>query len=275
MYYHVGIKTKSNNKTIYAKYDIRDVKYIIDNFLVKYRKNESILISGTQIKIDDIEQIIIVETEQCIQVWKYEKNLKKPSNLIMIIRDSDVFYEKNIFDELYNSMSVEQTNVDSSKNIISIEQKNVVSSTENNKIFIVHGHNEEMLNDVELFVRRIDYSPIIIKDMPNKGMTIIEKIEENSDACYAIVLYSGCDIGYDAEKPEHKKRRARQNVVFEHGYLMGKLSRKRVCALVNGEIEKPSDISGIVYISYEKNWQSHIVKELKSLGMKVKDDWMW
>lgn len=260
MYYHVGIKNK-NNKKIYAKYDIEDINYIINNFLVKYKKNEKILISGSQINIDEIEQVFIVETQLNIQDWIKFKYSKIPSNVIMTVRDYDVFGGKNIFDELYNSISVEPVNA------VSLKENN-------NKIFIVHGHNKEMLDAVELFVRRIGYTPIIIKDMPNKGKTIIEKIEENCDACYAIVLYSGCDIGYDATKPDSKRKRARQNVVFEHGFLLGKLSRERVCALVNGEIEKPSDISGIVYISYDNNWQNNIVKELEALGMKVKEDWM-
>jgi len=38
-------------------------------------------------------------------------------------------------------------------------------------------------------------------------------------------------LGKATGDPELKPR-ARQNVVFEHGYLMGKIGRKNVCALV-------------------------------------------
>lgn len=66
------------------------------------------------------------------------------------------------------------------------------------------------------------------------------------------------------------KFRARQNVIFEHGYLIGKLGRDRVCALVDGDIEYPSDINGVVYISYQGQWKHDIEQELRSIGYEIK-----
>jgi len=65
--------------------------------------------------------------------------------------------------------------------------------------------------------------------------------------------------------------RARQNVVFEHGYLIAKLGRKNVCALVRDNIEVPNDISGIVYVPLDKNdgWKIALAKEMKSAGYKI------
>jgi len=60
----------------------------------------------------------------------------------------------------------------------------------------------------------------------------------------------------------------RQNVVFEHGYLIAKLGRERVVPLVSGRVELPSDISGIVYVD-DTNWQIEIAKEMKSVGYSV------
>lgn len=56
------------------------------------------------------------------------------------------------------------------------------------------------------------------------------------------------DVGALAIKPDDLKPRMRQNVVLELGYFAGKIGRNRVCALVMGEIEIPSDYSGVVYI---------------------------
>jgi predicted nucleotide-binding protein len=47
------------------------------------------------------------------------------------------------------------------------------------------------------------------------------------------------------------KWRTRQNVVFEHGYLIAKLGRTCVAALVKGAVETPNDISGVVYVSLD------------------------
>lgn len=93
------------------------------------------------------------------------------------------------------------------------------TDTKNNKksknIFIVHGHNETIRIAVEAYVRSIGYEPIVLFKEPNKGQTIIEKIESNAkDVCFAIVLYTACDEGKAKEEKE-LKHRARQNVVFD------------------------------------------------------------
>ena len=106
-------------------------------------------------------------------------------------------------------------------------------------------------------------------------MTIIEKIEHYSnDADFAIVLYTACDHGRGiAESDIPPKNRARQNVVFEHGYLMAKLGRKNVCSLVKGEIETPNDISGVVYVTLDTfgGCKIELTKELKACGYVLKN----
>lgn len=41
--------------------------------------------------------------------------------------------------------------------------------------------------------------------------------------------------------------RARQNVIFEWGYFVGRLGREHVFALKKGDVELPSDIQGWVW----------------------------
>lgn len=107
-------------------------------------------------------------------------------------------------------------------------------------------------------------------EQPNSGRTIIEKIEANSDVQYAVVLYTPCDLGRAKEEDStNEKYRARQNVVFEHGYLIGKLGRNKVSALVKGDIETPGDISGVVYTVMDEKgaWQTELIKDMKSAGL--------
>ena len=84
-------------------------------------------------------------------------------------------------------------------------------------------------------------------------------------------MYTPCDKGGLANDGAELKYRARQNVVFEHGYLIGKLERKNVCALVKNDVEKPNDISGVVYISDDESgaWKIEIAKELKAAGYNI------
>lgn len=80
-----------------------------------------------------------------------------------------------------------------------------------------------------------------------------------------------CDLGASKGKKDQLKPRARQNVVFEHGYLIGKIGRKNVCALVKGDIETPTDISGVVYIEMDEgdSWKYAVAKEMKACGYEV------
>jgi predicted nucleotide-binding protein len=115
------------------------------------------------------------------------------------------------------------------------------------------------------------FKPIILHEQASSGKTIIEKIEEYSNVGFGIVLYTPCDTGSPKKEVLLFKDRARQNVVFEHGYLIGKIGRKNVCALVKGEIETPNDISGVVYVKMdeEEAWHMKLAKELKNSGYPV------
>jgi predicted nucleotide-binding protein len=139
------------------------------------------------------------------------------------------------------------------------------------KIFIVHGHDEQMKLDVARFIEKLGFGAIILHEQVNEGLTVIEKFEKFSDTGYGIVLYSPCDVGGKNEDNVDIKPRARQNVIFEHGYLIGKLGRNKVAALVeDNSIELPSDIDGILYIPYDDgNWKFRIAKELKNAGYAV------
>lgn len=139
-----------------------------------------------------------------------------------------------------------------------------------NKVFIVHGHDIAAKESVARFLEKIDMEVIILHEQADKGKTIIEKIEEYTDVAFAIVLYTPCDLGR-AKNESKDKMRARQNVVFEHGYLIGKLGRNRVCALVKDNVETPGDISGVVYKKMDDNkaWMYEIYKEMKAAGIQI------
>ena len=143
------------------------------------------------------------------------------------------------------------------------------------KVFIVHGRDDAAKQEVARFISDVGLIPIILHEQANAGMTIIEKIEHyTNDADFALVLYTPCDRGRgEHERSIPARQRARQNVVFEHGYLMAKLGRENVCALVKGEIETPNDISGVVYVTLDGygSWKASVEKELKACGYVLKE----
>jgi predicted nucleotide-binding protein len=141
------------------------------------------------------------------------------------------------------------------------------------KVFIVHGRDNEAKQEASRFIEKLGLEAIILHEQASVGMTIIEKIERYSnDADFALVLYTACDHGRGAnESNVEPKNRARQNVVFEHGYLMAKLRRENVCSLVKGNIETPNDISGVVYVPMDTAgaWKIEVAKELKACGYAI------
>lgn len=57
-------------------------------------------------------------------------------------------------------------------------------------------------------------------------------------------------------------------MIFEHGYLYAKLGRGRVVALNDADIELPSDLSGILYISRSaSDWKKQLLIEMKTAGL--------
>lgn len=138
------------------------------------------------------------------------------------------------------------------------------------QVFIVHGHDEIAKLEMSDFVTSLGLEPIILHMQASSGRTIIEKIEYYSNVGFGIVLYTPCDVGHRVGDLAGKYR-ARQNVVFEHGFLIGKLTRARVVAVIKGEIETPNDISGVVYVAMDEsgNWQEELKKEMRSAGYRV------
>ncbi|WP_280234483.1 nucleotide-binding protein [Nocardia cyriacigeorgica] len=141
------------------------------------------------------------------------------------------------------------------------------------RVFIVHGHDNARRLEVSTLVRDLTaVKPTILIDYPNQGDTVIENLERAaSEAAYAIIVASGDDVGSTKNASDEPRPRARQNVIFELGYFIGKLGRSRVALLVEPGVERPSDTDGILYISLDPNggWKLPLAKELNNAGMTV------
>ncbi|MGN8186160.1 nucleotide-binding protein [Burkholderia cepacia] len=139
------------------------------------------------------------------------------------------------------------------------------------RVFVVHGHDGEAREAVARFLEKIGFEAIILHEQANQGRTIIEKIEANDDVGFAVVLLTPDDEG--CVKGGEPKARARQNVMLELGYFIGKLGRDKVCALKRGELEIPSDYLGVVWVAMDSGdgWKRTLGQELQAAGHDI--DW--
>lgn len=171
-----------------------------------------------------------------------------------------------------------QTAIDTLKNDVFNElntEKAKASGLLSNKVFVVHGHDDVSKSSLEIFLTEIGLEPIVLHRQADQGQTIIEKFEKHADVGYAFILFTPDEISYLSKEESlndvdrKKELRARPNVIFEFGYFVGRLGRSKVCCLHTSNVVLPTDLSGMVYKSYNNSIEEaaySIIKDLKAAG---------
>lgn len=137
----------------------------------------------------------------------------------------------------------------------------------NRKVFVVHGHDDHAKEMMARFLEKNDFEAIVLHEQASGNKTIIEKIEHYADVGFAIILLTPDDMGKSKDADNYQPR-ARQNVILELGYFMGKLGRNRVCAFKSGDLEIPTDFSGVIWNPLDNagTWKQILSKELSEAG---------
>lgn len=225
-------------------YNIEYLKQAFNNEYNEYKKN--------YVATGKARYTVLTDSKSDAQkLIEFKERVRSKINYLLKLKAKTNLIKTNNFDNI--------NNVDKS---LKMNTKDV---------FIVHGHDEEAKIKTARFIEKLDLKPIILHEQASGSKTVIEKIEAYSNVGFGIVLYTPCDIGAKKEDSPNIKNRARQNVVFEHGFLIGKIGRENVCALVKGDIETPNDISGVVYVKMDEDeaWQMKILRELRNSGYEI------
>lgn len=145
------------------------------------------------------------------------------------------------------------------------------------RVFIVNGHDTAARENLELVLHRMGLEPIVLQNLPAAGDTIIEKLErhlgESNNVGFACALLTPDDEGHKAGQPQDRHYRARQNVVLELGMVLARLGRRRVAILTKESVERPSDIAGLIYISFKERVDevaANLHRELRTAGYTLK-----
>lgn len=77
-----------------------------------------------------------------------------------------------------------------------IEREKMNNYKDIRKVFLIHGHNKELVETVFLYLKELGLEPIVLQMMPHKGQTLLEKVEENSDVGFVVALLTRDDIGF-------------------------------------------------------------------------------
>ena len=182
---------------------------------------------------------------------RWEEGRQKTGNLLRTIKDEISLFKKP-----------------------SSSSSNTEPMSNDGRVFVVHGRDEGMKQAVARILEKLGLEPIIFHEQPSSGKTIIEKFTEYAEVGFAVVLLSSDDECRACHESSGESRfRARQNVILELGYFLGKLGRERVLTLYrqSERFEMPSDYSGVLYVTFDDAdaWQMDLVNELKQQGYDI------
>jgi len=154
------------------------------------------------------------------------------------------------------------------------------SSVKKRQIFVVHGHDKDTRDQLELVLHRLSLDPHILVNSSGEGKTIIEalegKIGKDYSSDFGIVLFTPDDFGFAKADGEAKKEpRARQNVILEAGMLLSSLTRSRIALLMKGHVELPSDLQGVIQLRFNDHIREIVPKlcdRLREAGIDISND---
>lgn len=274
MNYHIKLMKRVDSGE--CKTDISEEE-LLTRYVEPYIFGETIVINGTTIEPENLWRVKITQSGDSIRpvIEHIEQEDQLDRSPYKMLRASAKW---RAIDELEDVTDKFINVAPGSKKREEVMEENAVPA-DNKKVFVVHGHDTELKNDVELFLKSIHLEPIVLHRQLDEGMTVIEKFEKHSDVNYAIILLTPDDVGFpidEAEKSEEDRDiefRARQNVIFEFGYFVGKLCRKNVCCIYKKGVQLPSDLNGLIYKQVDKTIEEvglFVMKELKNCGIDVK-----
>ena len=110
-----------------------------------------------------------------------------------------------------------------------------------NRVFVVHGSDNEMKIAVARTLEQLKLKPVILHEKPNEGRTLLHKFNDHSDVLFAVVLLSPDERGCLARSGAKARPRASQEVIFKHGFFWesSAQSESLLCTVPRGILKSP------------------------------------
>lgn len=299
-YYQVMITKKSGKTRRVFAFDFSR-KQIEDRIITPFTMLKPFMCGKWRIEPSDVEHIRINQTNEpsskILSRTKFRRIGEK-----FLAQMTDIGPAAHI-DELYVIHAGKDVTNELIKEL-GISEKMPKAFAANENVFIVHGRDTKSLTELKGLLQKLNLNPIVLIEQPSGARTTVEKLEKYADDVgYAFVILTPDDIGClkdryvklfrncllekgdseDSKKqkmsflfkqmPEYLNNRARQNVVLEFGFLIGRLGREKVCCLLKGDVERPSDMDGIVYVPFKESVneaKDMIIKELREASYEIR-----
>jgi len=285
--FHIRIILKKSGPINSALFSMDNKEADLERFIKAYHYAEPIFIEGKTVNPDEIEKINIASSPLNFDL--YLQQVKRESENERNTDEGGMFISfGNTKSKTFNTLEdVTNQFIKYPLGGLKLSQNKAnryinepfKEKTTFTKVFIVHGRDESLIHEVQNFLYSIQLKGIVLNQELNNGRTIIQKLLDlalDQQVGFGIVLYTPDDLGHistELENSPEMTARARQNVIFEHGLLVGRLGMDRVIALKKSaqSLEMPNDLSGVIYQQYDAlgKWKYEIAKEMITKGYEI------
>lgn len=246
-----------------------DVETLFDNILLPFSQGKQFIFDGYMIAPDKVKRLKVVKTSSPAKLYidQHYESMRRSNIADMATIPKSIALNKG--QDLTNDLLKEAGD----RTATSATEDNKESSENqktNRKFFVVHGHDMASMHELcRVLKEDFNLEPVVLSEEPNVGLdTIISKFERLANTCSGVTVL----LTPDDKIEESEKLRARQNVIFELGYFLGKFrspEQRRIMIFHKGNVEVPSDISGVVYYHYQKSITEvfyHMKKQIEIWG---------
>jgi predicted nucleotide-binding protein len=146
------------------------------------------------------------------------------------------------------------------------------------RVFVVCGTDDEMKHTVTNALTKLKLVPVVMCEEPSQGKKIVENFSKDyADVGFAVVLLSPDDYAYATNEATTKRKfRPRQDVVFELGFLLGKLGKSNVLVFFRecADFETPIGFEGMKVAAFDDrdSWKLALIRELSNSGLAIDGD---
>jgi predicted nucleotide-binding protein len=124
-----------------------------------------------------------------------------------------------------------------------------VIMNENRRVFITHGKNKKIVEQIKKLLKFGDYEAVVSVDNQTTAKPVPDKVMDDMRSCSAGIVHVGSEMKVlDTEGQEHQM--VNPNVLIEIGAAMA-LYNRRFILLVEGGVTLPSNLQGLYEVRYE------------------------
>ena len=156
---------------------------------------------------------------------------------------------------------------------------NVMPVSVRQRVLVACGSDDQMKTVLIESLEKLWLMPVVVCEEPGHGRKIVTHFGDYYDVRFAMVLLSPDDYVYaKSEEPTKRKLKASLDVVFELGFLLGKLGKERVLVLFResekGEFDVSLDFEGIQCVPFDdrESWKLALIRQLSDCGYSIEDD---